>query len=127
MALSKFSQPELAYVSAIFAKADPQNKGLVTGDEAVKVLAGASLPPTTLGLIWTLADDENNGFLTRKGVAVLVRLVGWAQKGEQVSAALVDKRKLSCPGLRRLLVPFSTLLTRVSNPFSRTIADYYWP
>lgn len=46
-----------------------------------------------LGDIWALADPENNGVLTRKGVAVTVRLIGWAQAGETPSEELIEKRK----------------------------------
>ena len=41
----------------------------------------SNLPPSVLGEIWTFADADNNGWLTKKGVAVAVRLIGWAQKG----------------------------------------------
>jgi epidermal growth factor receptor substrate 15 len=85
---------ELALVNKIFAQNDPRKFGVITGDVAVKIFGGAKLPPSTLGDIWTLSDTDNNGFLSRKGVTVAVRLIGWAQKGEQVSQDLVDKRKL---------------------------------
>ena len=87
------SPAELALVTQIFAQVDTQKVGILTGDVAVKLFDGAKLPPNVLGEIWSIADDENNGFLTRKGVAVAVRLIGWAQKGEKVSSALVEKRK----------------------------------
>lgn len=82
---------ELALVSQIFAQADTQKIGILTGDVAVRVFSGAKLPPTVLGEIWNTADEDNNGFLTRKGVAIAVRLIGWAQKGEKVSQALLSK------------------------------------
>lgn len=82
---------ELALVNQIFTHADPQKTGLVTGDVAVRIFRGAKLAPTVLGEIWNIADEENKGFLTRKGVAVAVRLMGWAQKGEKVSQALLSK------------------------------------
>jgi epidermal growth factor receptor substrate 15 len=87
------SQPELALVAQIFAKADPQKIGILTGDGALKVFGGAKLPPTVLGEIWSIADEDNNGWLPRKGVAIAVRLMGWAQKGEKVTEALVNKRE----------------------------------
>ncbi|PVG02985.1 hypothetical protein CPB86DRAFT_793911 [Serendipita vermifera] len=85
------SPAEVALVGAIFALADPQKLGLVTGEQGVKVFAGAKLAPATLGDIWQLADPENNGALTRKGVAVAVRLIGWAQNGESPSAELLER------------------------------------
>jgi epidermal growth factor receptor substrate 15 len=82
---------EVAFVNHIFTQADPQKLGVVTAEQGVKVFAGARLPPAILGDIWALADPENNGILTRKGVAIAVRLMGWAQKGEQPSNELLDK------------------------------------
>ncbi|KAJ7632264.1 hypothetical protein FB45DRAFT_989825 [Roridomyces roridus] len=82
---------ELALTTQIFATADPQKLGALTGDVAVRVFAGANLPPTTLGEIWQIADESNNGWLSQKGVAMAVRLMGHAQKGEKVTAALLAK------------------------------------
>lgn len=84
---------EVAIVNAIFSIADPQKLGLITGEQGVKVFAGAKLPPATLGDIWALADPENNGALHRRGVAVAVRLIGWAQAGESPSVELIEKGK----------------------------------
>ncbi|EJD02096.1 uncharacterized protein FOMMEDRAFT_124323 [Fomitiporia mediterranea MF3/22] len=91
--MSSFSPTpsELALVNSIFAKADPQKLGIVTGDKAVEAFAGANLPPNVLGEIWALADKENNGFLTRKGVAVALRLIGHAQKGEQLNESSLER------------------------------------
>jgi epidermal growth factor receptor substrate 15 len=85
------SQAELALVSQIFVQADPQKLGIITGDVAVRVFGGAKLPPTVLGEIWSIADEDNNGWLSKKGVAIAVRLMGWAQKGEKVTQALVNR------------------------------------
>jgi epidermal growth factor receptor substrate 15 len=86
---------ELALVSIIFNQADPQKRGILTGDVAVKVFAGAKLEPKVLGDIWSIADEDNNGWLPRKGVAIAIRLMGWAQKGEKITKALVNKREYS--------------------------------
>lgn len=82
---------ELTLVSQIFAQADPQKLGVLTGDVAVRVFGGAKLPPTTLGEIWNLSDEDNKGWLPKKGVAIAVRLIGWAQKGEKITQALANK------------------------------------
>ncbi|KAG2149296.1 hypothetical protein DEU56DRAFT_869486 [Suillus clintonianus] len=82
---------ELALVNQIFAQADTQKIGILTGDVAVKVFQGAKLAPTVLGEIWNIADDDNNGFLTKKGVSIAVRLMGHAQKGQKVDKSLVNK------------------------------------
>lgn len=92
MATFSPSQAEIGIVNQIFSAADPQKLGIITGEAAVKIFTGAKLPPTTLGEIWAIADKENNGFLTRKGVSIALRLIGHAQQGESVKEALVDKR-----------------------------------
>lgn len=76
----------------VFQHADPQKLGVVTGDAAVKVFDGAKLQPAVLAEIWSMADDENNGWLSKKGVAKAVRLIGWAQAGRKVSEDLLEKR-----------------------------------
>ncbi|KAJ6500401.1 hypothetical protein C8R45DRAFT_67324 [Mycena sanguinolenta] len=82
---------ELALTQQIFAHADPKKLGALTGDVAVRVFGGANLSPTVLGEIWQMADEANNGWLSQKGVAIAVRLMGYAQKGEKISAALLSK------------------------------------
>ncbi|KAG5718666.1 hypothetical protein E4T56_gene16621 [Termitomyces sp. T112] len=91
--MSKYSPTpaELVLVSQIFNKVDTQKLGILTGDVAVKVFGGAKLSPTVLGEIWSIADEDNNGWLPRKGVAIALRLMGWAQKGETITPDLVHK------------------------------------
>lgn len=108
-AMSNFvpSPAELALTTQIFAISDPQKLGIITGDAAVKVFARANLPATTLGEIWAIADKDNNGFLTKKGVTVALRLLGWAQKGEPVTEALVNKREFLLSSETRLALTCS--------------------
>lgn len=86
------TQAELALVNQILAVADTDKLNLVTGKQAVKVFEGAKLQPHVLGEIWSLSDKENNGFLTRSGLATAVRLIGHAQQGETMNADLLDRR-----------------------------------
>ncbi|KAH9925263.1 uncharacterized protein B0H18DRAFT_1009330 [Fomitopsis serialis] len=91
--MSKFTPTpaEVALVNQIFTQADTQKLGVITGDAAVKIFNGSKLTPSVLAEIWNLADEDNNGVLTRKGVAVAVRLLGHAQRGEKMTEALVLK------------------------------------
>ena len=91
------SPQELAIVSQIFASADPSKLGVITGDAALKIFAGTKLSPIVLSEIWDIADQDNKGWLSKKNVAVAVRLISWAQKGEKVSADLLSKRASSSP------------------------------
>jgi epidermal growth factor receptor substrate 15 len=86
---------EQQLIKVVFAKADTQDLGVVTGDEAVKIFAGSGLPPTVLGEIWQLADSDNNGFLTDSGLGVALRLIGWAQAGENPKKELIARGKPS--------------------------------
>ena len=87
------TQGEVVLVNQIFNKHDPQKFGIITGDVAVNIFGGANLNAVILGQIWGIADADKQGFLTRKGVSIAVRLIGWAQKGEAISADLVNKRE----------------------------------
>ncbi|KAG2158062.1 uncharacterized protein EDB93DRAFT_1199797 [Suillus bovinus] len=101
---------ELALVNQIFTQADTQKIGILTGDVAVKVFQGAKLAPTVLGEIWNIADDDNNGFLTKKGVSIAVRLMGHAQKGQKVDKSLVNKPGplANIEGVQTPLIPQGT-------------------
>ncbi|RXW24903.1 hypothetical protein EST38_g952 [Candolleomyces aberdarensis] len=85
------TQAETTLVHQVFQYADPQKLGVVTGEAAVKIFDGSKLSPAVLAEIWGLADDENNGWLSKKGVAKAVRLIGWAQQGRKLSVELLDK------------------------------------
>jgi len=103
---ASFLPAELALVSQIFARYDPAKTGFITGENAVKVFNGTKLTPSTLGLIWNIADEEDKGKLSRTGVAIAVRLIGWAQKGEKIIPELAQRRELLSYTLRRpLIVP----------------------
>ncbi|TFK55038.1 hypothetical protein OE88DRAFT_1653662 [Heliocybe sulcata] len=85
------SPAELALVQKIFAHPDAQKLGALTGEIAVQIFSGSKLPPAVLGEVWSLADRENNGWLSKKGAAMAVRLMGWAQKGEPLREELIYK------------------------------------
>jgi hypothetical protein len=90
------SPGELALVSQIMAKVDPYKIGILTCDAALKVFHGSKLSPSVLGEIWNISAEGNNGWISREGLAIAVRLVGWAQKGEKITQALVDRRECVC-------------------------------
>ncbi|KAG9094342.1 hypothetical protein FRC06_010894 [Ceratobasidium sp. 370] len=105
---------EQQLIKTVLAKADTQDLGVVTGDEAVKIFAGSGLPPTTLGEIWQLSDTDNNGFLTEHGLGIALRLIGWAQAGEKPKKELVA-RVGPLPTLKGVPIPGVS-----SNPGSPT-------
>ncbi|KAK0535723.1 hypothetical protein OC834_001411 [Tilletia horrida] len=71
----------------------PDSGGILTADSAVAFFGKSGLPAATLGAIWALADDKNNGFLDAKGFSLACRLIGHAQAGSPV-----DFRAASTPG-----------------------------
>lgn len=79
---------ERRYFGQLFSAADTDKIGVVTGEVAVKFFEKTRLPPTVLGEIWQIADTENRGLLTPPGFGMVLRLIGYAQAGRQVSAEL---------------------------------------
>ena len=106
---------ELAVVSHIFSQADPQKTGILTGDVAVRIFSGAKLSPTTLGTIWNISDEDDKGWLPKRGVAIAVRLIGWAQKGEKITKDLVKKRN---PALTSLIKLSASLCFSLAGPLA---------
>ena len=47
------------------------------------------------GQIWQIADTENRGLLTPAGFGIVLRLIGYAQAGHDVSMELALKRRSS--------------------------------
>lgn len=94
--------PELQIVAALFEAGDPSRTGIITADNAVPLLSTAHLPGDVLGQIWAIADSDNNGFLTRKSASIVVRLIGWVQKGEPVSEDLLNRG--ACVRRHRLFI-----------------------
>lgn len=92
------SQEEAALVSAIFAHArshegaPQEDAAVLTGDVAVRIFKGSNLTPEVLGTIWSIADSDTNGWLSKHELSVAVRLIGWAQRGVNVTPELVYKR-----------------------------------
>lgn len=88
----------------LFSKADSESIGVLVGEKAVAFFAHAELPPTILGKIWQLADQDNAGFLTRQQFDIALRLIGKAQRGLPI-----NEKAISTPGplcrLKGLTIP----------------------
>jgi hypothetical protein len=85
---------EVHLTSQVLAHADAKD-GILRGDAALRIFAGSKLSQAVLGQIWGIADDKNNGWLSRKDTTVALRLMGHAQKGTKVTSALISKRNSS--------------------------------
>ncbi|KAI7185101.1 hypothetical protein KC352_g22657 [Hortaea werneckii] len=79
--------------SYLFAQADTDNLGVLTGERAVSFFERTHIPPQTLGEIWQIADTENRGLLTKAGFCMVLRLIGHVQQqpGREVVQQPADK------------------------------------
>lgn len=82
---------------SLFAQADADKIGVVTGERAVTFFEKTKLPSEVLGEIWQLADTENRGLLTPAGFGIVLRLIGYAQAGRPVSREIALKRENDPP------------------------------
>ncbi|GLB42066.1 putative eps15 homology domain containing protein [Lyophyllum shimeji] len=86
------SEEELELVAQIYDRAGVSRGGVVDGETGAGVFrACTDLPPIVLSQVWDIADKEKVGYLSETGVAVALRLIGWAQSGEEPCAGLVNK------------------------------------
>ncbi|KAG6812219.1 hypothetical protein H0H92_003840 [Tricholoma furcatifolium] len=83
---------ELGLVGQIYERAGCLRPGYISGETVVEIFTNSiDLSPTILSTIWDLADESKSGYLSETGLAVALRLVGWAQSGKEVSVDLVNK------------------------------------
>lgn len=64
-----------AQFDQIFATVDPQNRGFITGEQAVGFFSNSRLPEEALAQIWDLSDINSEGQLSRDEFAVAMYLI----------------------------------------------------
>ena len=69
------TQQEKAKYDQFFASIDPQGRGIVTGEQAVRFFSDSRLPEDTLATIWDLADINSEGLLNKDEFAVAMYLI----------------------------------------------------
>jgi epidermal growth factor receptor substrate 15 len=69
------SSMDKAQFDTIYADLDKNNRGFITGDEAVPFFSNSKLPEEVLAQIWDLADINSLGRLTRDEFAVAMFLI----------------------------------------------------
>jgi epidermal growth factor receptor substrate 15 len=72
-------QEKMSYDN-LFTKVDPQNRGFITGEQAVQFFSDSGLPEDVLAGIWDLADINSEGQLTRDEFAVAMYLIRQQRK-----------------------------------------------
>ncbi|KQK23831.1 epidermal growth factor receptor substrate 15 [Brachypodium distachyon] len=75
---------------AYFRRADANQDGRISGQEAVAFFQGASLPQQVLAQVWMHADQNKTGFLGRPEFFNALRLVTVAQSGRQLTPDIVQ-------------------------------------
>ncbi|KAI8363326.1 hypothetical protein B0O80DRAFT_433476 [Mortierella sp. GBAus27b] len=84
------STREKQLYAQLWAAADKDNSGFITGNDAVPFFAKSGLSPQILSQIWVLADADNKGVLGQQGFSIAVKLIAHAQNGKNPSSALID-------------------------------------
>lgn len=90
-AILNLSEQEKRAFPYLFAQADSDQLGVVTGERAVSFFERTKISPNVLGEIWQIADTENRGLLTKPGFCMVLRLIGHYQAGREPSAELAFK------------------------------------
>ncbi|CAK5262459.1 unnamed protein product [Mycena citricolor] len=85
------TRDELELVSQLFASGEPKTLDAITGTHALALFANTGLSDEVLGQIWSIADKDSNGQLSRDETGALLRLMGWAQAGVKPSPDLLEK------------------------------------
>lgn len=75
--------PEVPYYNALFAAADKQSTGYLSGQQAVEFLSLSKLPVDLLKQIWTMADQPPSNTLDPQKFYVAVRLIQLFQNGKK--------------------------------------------
>ncbi|XP_050440385.1 epidermal growth factor receptor substrate 15-like 1 isoform X2 [Adelges cooleyi] len=70
---------------ALYTLVDPTNKGNVGAMDAANFLKKSGLSQVVLSQIWDLSDPAANGFLTKPGFFVALKLIALAQAGQNIS------------------------------------------
>ncbi|KAJ3568260.1 hypothetical protein NP233_g5819 [Leucocoprinus birnbaumii] len=102
------SQGELSVVGAILeygrshfgSSSSLDGSAQIDSDNAVEILQRSGLPNEDLANIWTLADEDGDGHLSERELAIAVRLIGWAQSGKPVNRSFVNYSNGPLPMLK---------------------------
>lgn len=96
------SPAEQAFYPTLFAPLS-DSSGHISGQQAYAFLTLSSIPPSTLGEIWAVADPEDTGRLDVGGWTMAMRLIASVQAGGGVTTEAGEKGALVCA--RPLSIP----------------------
>lgn len=91
------TQGELSVVTAIVQYAQttsgplpsPGGVAQLYPDVVVDILQRSGLSNEDLAAIWSIADEDRDGNLSERELAIAVRLIGWVQSGEPVDRSFL--------------------------------------
>ncbi|KAJ7638504.1 hypothetical protein FB45DRAFT_1054785 [Roridomyces roridus] len=98
-----------------FDALDPLNNGFIHDNISLPFLLESKLPPDDLARIWSLADVNNDGKLTRDGFAIALYLIGEQRRGKYIppSPSLTIP---SSPSVSSPLLPFPPSPLQPASP-----------
>ncbi|MCJ1353862.1 MAG: hypothetical protein MMC33_003849 [Icmadophila ericetorum] len=101
------SPQEKAQFDTIFPRVDSQNRGYITGEQAVVFFSNSKLPEDDLAQIWDLADINSEGQLNRDEFAVAMHLIRLqlAKKDGPSELPQTLPANLIPPSMRRQTIP----------------------
>ncbi|KAF9362664.1 hypothetical protein BGX34_005729 [Mortierella sp. NVP85] len=79
------TRSEKDFFDHCWAIANPFGSPLFFGDQAISFFSKSGLEKNTLGQIWHIVDDKNHGYLDRQQFDKALRLIGYAQRGFDIS------------------------------------------
>ncbi|ORX45850.1 EF-hand [Hesseltinella vesiculosa] len=86
---SQLDAHEFQVYSELFAKVDTDNKSIVLKDEATAFFQKASIPNNILTEIWSAADKDSKGFLTKEEFSIALKLIACAQHGKLTASPIL--------------------------------------
>lgn len=110
------TQGELSVVAAIleYARLNSSPSSNLDGNlqldpqTAVDILQRSGLSNVELSSIWTIADEDQDGNLSERELAIAVRLIGWAQSGKPVNRSFLNYCMPFSPLARYLFLTFGS-------------------
>ncbi|EKM77366.1 hypothetical protein AGABI1DRAFT_77389 [Agaricus bisporus var. burnettii JB137-S8] len=102
------TQGELSVVAAILEYArvnsspssNLDDNSQLDSQTAVDILQRSGLSNVELSSIWTIADEDQDGNLSERELAIAVRLIGWAQSGKPVNRSFLNYSDGPLPTLK---------------------------
>eukprot|EP00262_Sarcandra_glabra_P009990 TRINITY_DN2483_c0_g1_i1.p1 TRINITY_DN2483_c0_g1~~TRINITY_DN2483_c0_g1_i1.p1 ORF type:complete len:1057 (-),score=232.20 TRINITY_DN2483_c0_g1_i1:85-3255(-) len=96
--------PNMEVFDAYFRRADLDQDGRISGNEAVAFFQGSNLPTHVLAQVWMHADQNRTGFLGRTEFYNALKLVTVAQSGRELTPDMV-KAALFGPAATKIPAP----------------------